>query len=85
MNSFEFHTKIVGTTFIPKSQERISTLENGMTLTLKCEPENKYDPNAVAVYTEDFKLGFIPKETAAKINLDVSDGAVHCVVSEVTV
>jgi len=36
-------------------------LKVGTELTLKAEPENEYDPNAVAIYFGDKKLGYIPK------------------------
>jgi hypothetical protein len=36
-------------------------LEAGTELTLKAEPENEYDPSAVAIYFGDKKLGYIPK------------------------
>ena len=37
-------------------------LKIGKELHLKAEPENPYDPNAVAIYYENKKLGFIPKD-----------------------
>jgi hypothetical protein len=42
--------------------EVFQELKVGTLLTMKAEPENKYDPNAVAIYYGDKKLGFIPKE-----------------------
>ena len=36
-------------------------LKIGTKLELKLEPNNKYDPNAVAIYYKNIKLGFIPK------------------------
>ena len=40
----------------------ISELRIGTTLKLVAEPENKFDPYAVAVYYEETKLGFIPSK-----------------------
>ena len=37
-------------------------LKIGQELLLKAEPENRFDPNAVAIYYEDVKLGFVPTE-----------------------
>ena len=39
----------------------IENLKLGTPVTLKSELDNPYDPNAVAVYYEDTKLGFIPR------------------------
>ena len=36
-------------------------LKIGKALSLKAEPENRYDPEAVAIYYQDNKLGFVPK------------------------
>jgi len=36
-------------------------LEIGTELALQREPDNKFDPYAVAVYYNDLKLGFIPR------------------------
>ena len=35
-------------------------LKIGKELLLKAEPENRYDPEAVAIYYQDYKLGFVP-------------------------
>jgi hypothetical protein len=36
-------------------------LKIGAQLLLKAEPENPFDPNAVAIYYQEDKLGFVPK------------------------
>ncbi|SDD84466.1 HIRAN domain-containing protein [Niabella drilacis] len=36
-------------------------LKPGVALTLKLEADNKYDPQAVALYYETIKLGYVPK------------------------
>lgn len=40
----------------------LSHLEVGMKLDLFLEKDNPYDPNAVALYLKDKKLGYLPKE-----------------------
>ena len=35
-------------------------LKIGKELSLKAEPENRFDPNAVAIYYQENKLGFVP-------------------------
>ena len=36
-------------------------LKIGKELLLKAEPENRYDPEAVAIYYQDKKIGFVPR------------------------
>ena len=40
----------------------INELKPGTPVVLKSEPENPYDPNAVSIYYDDTKLGYVPKE-----------------------
>jgi hypothetical protein len=37
-------------------------LKIGTQLSLRAEPENPFDPNAVAIYYQDAKLGFVPRD-----------------------
>lgn len=39
----------------------LGDLKIGTPLTLKREEANRFDPHAVAIYYEDYKLGFIPR------------------------
>ena len=39
----------------------ITDLKVGSQLRLVREEDNKFDPHAVAIYYEDYKLGFIPR------------------------
>ena len=39
----------------------IADLKVGSQLRLVREEDNKFDPHAVAIYYEDYKLGFIPR------------------------
>ena len=48
--------------------EAFGELKNGTELKLVREPENKYDPEAVAIYYKDFKLGFVPSSENEKIS-----------------
>ncbi len=43
-------------------------LNIGTVLQLKQEPDNKFDPYAVAIYYGEYKLGFVPR----KENLQIS-------------
>ena len=40
----------------------ISKLKSGKRLRLVAEPHNPADPNAVAIYRKDAKLGYIPRD-----------------------
>ena len=91
-NTFKFNSKIVGSTFIPGGQEALKALSIGQPLFLVREPDNEYDPNAIAVHAEYvledsieiLHIGYIPKETAAKICNDTQNGDVTCIVVEIT-
>lgn len=41
--------------------EVIDQLRPGTKLRMEPEPDNPYDPNAVAIYFRDTKIGFIPR------------------------
>ena len=43
----------------------LSELKPGMQLTLVPEPDNPYDPNAVAILFQGVKLGFVPADKNA--------------------
>lgn len=59
-------------------------LEKGMKLELKLESENKVDPNAVAIYAEDTKIGFIPRYNSEAITKVIKDGrSVECTIEEI--
>lgn len=46
-----------------------SRLKIGTKLKLKRESNNRYDENAVAIYFEENKIGFIPHESNKEISL----------------
>ena len=58
-NIFSFH--VAGFTYYD-GIDVIDELKIGTTLRIVAEPENKFDPYAVAVYYEDAKIGFIPSK-----------------------
>lgn len=43
-------------------------LKVGQKLRLKMEPDNPIDPNAIAIYRKDIKLGYIPHDQNAAIS-----------------
>ena len=81
---FEFNSKIKGGSFIEDGELKLRALTKEQKLKLVREKDNKFDNNAIAVYNNEIKLGYIPKETAVKLVKDVEDDRVSCYVSEVT-
>jgi hypothetical protein len=49
-------------------------LETGMTLQLNREPHNRYDINAVEIYSGDAKLGYLPRNMNTSIALLMDQG-----------
>ena len=83
----EFYTKVAGVTFnneggdmenrqrIIAELSRKGVLKEGTELTLRRDPSNRYDSNAVAVLGPDGRqLGCLPKELAAKVSPNMEQG-----------
>lgn len=84
----EFYAKVAGVTFSntgtnTENRQRIiaqlsrnGILEHGAELTLRRDPTNPYDSNAVAVIAPDGRqLGFLPRNVAEKASPDMARGA----------
>ena len=56
----------------------------GDALRLVPEPDNAYDPNAIAVYKDTIKIGFVPRRENKAILPYVAAGKATCVVEAVT-
>jgi hypothetical protein len=54
------HFNIAGLTYYD-ALECYDQLCIGTKLTLMLDPENKYDPRAVAIYYENYHLGYVPR------------------------
>jgi hypothetical protein len=54
------HFDLAGFTYYD-GVEVFQKLSIGKTLELVAEPENKYDPNAIAIYFMKKKLGYVPR------------------------
>ena len=62
MNDRHFSTfHIAGFTYY-NGVDVFENLKIGTPLSLKAEPENAFDPNAVAIYYQEEKLGFVPRD-----------------------
>lgn len=72
MNTRTIHTKVAGVTFEGR-QLVLDKTHAGDVVLLMLEPENKYDPNAIAVWVYYGngnglrQIGYIPREIAAEI------------------
>lgn len=59
----KFNFQITGTKYVdPSALEIIKTLSKGDNLSLVAEPDNAYDSDAIAIYYDDDKLGYVPRE-----------------------
>ena len=88
MKEVNYHSKIVGTTF-ENRQDILAHLEGNESLRVRREPENQYDPRAVAVDVDIkgkwYQVGYIAKDK----NKDIADALdagreVEIKISEIT-
>ncbi|HTU69634.1 MAG TPA: helicase-related protein [Candidatus Baltobacteraceae bacterium] len=70
----QFHTKLVGVSFEGR-QDTIAGLRAGTELTLQRQPQNEYDPNAIAVLYGELQLGFIKRDIAKHLAPAIDAGA----------
>lgn len=75
MNSF-----VAGIKFRENYEEMLSKLEEGMELQIKPEPDNEFDPDALAVYHDEDHLGYIPKKDIPAVSLNMENG---CGIAEI--
>lgn len=88
MKEVNYHSKIVGTTF-ENRQDILAHLEGNENLRVRREPENKYDPRAVAVDVDIkgkwYPVGYIAKDKNKDIAEALDAGReVEIKISEVT-
>ena len=88
MKEVNYHSKIVGTTF-ENRQDILAHLEGSESLRVRREPENQYDPRAVAVDVDIkgkwYPVGYIAKDKNKDIAEALDDGReVEIKISEVT-
>ena len=71
------HTYIAGVKFRgAEARERITALAPGARLTLRPEPDNEYDPNAVKVLAGGVHVGYLPKRDSQNVAKLIADGRV---------
>lgn len=67
---------MVGATFRPaEAKDIVRGLHIGNRVQLQADPDNEYDTTAVAVYSDDVHIGFIPKESNSALFTVLMDGA----------
>lgn len=59
---------VAGTTFCPIVQEIYPTLLPDTVLRMVRQPQNEHDENAIAIYYEEHRIGYMPQE----LNLVIS-------------
>ena len=59
---------VAGTTHCEHIDEVFPQLEKGLVLRMQRHPENKHDENAIAIYYEKVRIGWVPRE----LNLIIS-------------
>jgi single-stranded-DNA-specific exonuclease len=69
-----FNSKLVGVSFEGR-QDVISGLRVGSELELERQPENPYDPNAIAVHYGNLQVGYIRREISAHLAPRIDAGA----------
>ena len=70
----QFHTKLAGVSFEGR-QDTIGGVTLGSELMLERQPQNQYDPNAIAVKFGTLQLGFIKAGIAKHLAPLIDDGA----------
>ncbi len=68
-----FYTKVVGVSFEGR-QDIVAGLSEGAPLTLKRQPENPHDANAIAVHFGNLQLGFLKKDIARHLAPNFDSG-----------
>lgn len=81
------NTKVSGVTFEGR-QAHIAKLRGNEPCRIVPEPENKYDPNALAVHVacegQVYHVGYVPKELAAQVAPHLEGEALMVKISEIT-
>jgi len=87
MSTRILNTKVAGVTFEGR-QAYIAKLRGNEPCRIVPEPDNKYDPNALAVHVACdgtvYHVGYIPKELAAEIAKHLEGEALMVEIAEIT-
>lgn len=91
MNENRIMCKVAGVTFEGR-QEIIGMMHGNEIVMLIPEPENKFDPNAIAVWVafppesghEKAQIGYLPREFAALVAPMIEGERIQCKVDEIS-
>ena len=73
-----FTTRVAGVTFDDRQQILSDIRGTGVDIFIQPDTDNKYDPNAIEVLTEDSKsLGYVPRKLASELKGQVG-GKIKC-------
>ena len=70
----KIQSSVSGITYCKVSDEMWNRL-CGKEVILRREPTNQWDKNAIEVLFENYRLGYIEKEVAKKLSLQMDEGA----------
>ena len=62
-----YNVHIAGVKFKPGAADALDAMEDGIELELRLEPENKFDPTAVAICYGYQQVGYVPGYISEKI------------------
>lgn len=68
--------EVAGVKFRAKAFED-AKVARGDRLTLKLEPDNKYDPKAIAIYKGEHHIGYVPRSHNRQIYEDIAAQVEH--------
>lgn len=68
------NSAVVGTKFHPAGARALSDAAQGERVALVREPDNEFDPNAIAVHINGHKCGFMPRAQAERLATDMDAG-----------
>lgn len=79
--TFSCMTKIVGLSFNTTKEFILNNIHSGDYLDVERERENKYDSNALAIYCNNIKIGYVSKDIAHQL---MYHNNIEFIVSEIT-
>ena len=68
-------SSVSGITFCNVPLELWNELKSGVEVTLRREPTNKWDKNAIEVVYKNYRLGYLEKEVAMRLASQMDRGA----------
>ena len=73
----KMNLNIVGIQYRDNYEELKSSIKEGVTVILKPEPTNEYDPNALAFYLEGNIIGYLPKKDQPFAHIFMAKGQIE--------